>query len=175
MTPSVYALRLRERGQLTLPLALRKSLAVKAGDELALVQIEDVLVLSRRETKIPDLSQQFSAMMQEADVSLAKLLQGLEEERELDLEREILMNSIYKLPLVMEPQPEGGYTITCPLLPELITEADDVSEIYPHVADALVAVIELYEDLKRPLPAILRPLAGDAAMWTETLIPVIAP
>ena len=32
------------------------------------------------------------------------------------------MSQIYKLPLVLEPQPEGGYTVTCPLLPELITE-----------------------------------------------------
>ena len=65
------------------------------------------------------------------------------------------MNSIDELPLVLEPQLEGGYTITCPLLPELITEADDVSEIYAHAADALVAVIELYQDMQRPLPAVL--------------------
>ena len=65
------------------------------------------------------------------------------------------MNRIYKLPLALEPQTEGGYTITCPLLPELITEADDVSEIYAHVADALVAVIELYQDMQRALPAVL--------------------
>ena len=82
------------------------------------------------------------------------------------------MNSIYKLPLILEPQPEGGYTITCPLLPELITEADDVSEIYTHVADALAAVIELYEDMQRPLPTVLQPIAAGAAMWTETLVPV---
>ena len=82
------------------------------------------------------------------------------------------MKSIYKLPLILEPQPEGGYTITCPLLPELITEADDVSEIYTHVADALAAVIELYEDMQRPLPTVLQPIAAGAAMWTETLVPV---
>ena len=34
------------------------------------------------------------------------------------------MSQIYKLPLVFEPQPEGGYVATCPLLPELITESD---------------------------------------------------
>ena len=26
----------------------------------------------------------------------------------------------YKIPLVLTPQPEGGYTVTSPLLPELI-------------------------------------------------------
>ncbi|HNS01549.1 MAG TPA: type II toxin-antitoxin system HicB family antitoxin [Anaerolineae bacterium] len=62
------------------------------------------------------------------------------------------MNGIYELPLVLEPQPEGGYTVTLPLLPELIAEADDISQVLPHVADALAAVIEFYQDSWRPLP-----------------------
>ena len=44
------------------------------------------------------------------------------------------MQNIYKLPLVLEPQPEGGYTITCPLLPNLITEADTLDEVIPNVS-----------------------------------------
>jgi antitoxin HicB len=62
------------------------------------------------------------------------------------------METVYKLPLVLEPQPEGGYTITCPLLPNLITEADTLDEVIPNVADALEALIEGYEDLNLPLP-----------------------
>lgn len=57
------------------------------------------------------------------------------------------MQNIYRLPLVLEPQAEGGYTITCPLLPELITEADTLDDVLPNVSDALAAVIEAYEDL----------------------------
>ena len=83
MTQSAYVIRLRKRGQLTLPQAVRRSLAVDTGDVLILVQVDDVLFLSRREAAMPDLAQQFSAMMQEAGVSLAELLSGLEEEREL--------------------------------------------------------------------------------------------
>ncbi len=83
MTQSGYTLRVGEQGQITLPQAVRKSLAIKAGDVLSLVQIEDVLLLSRRDARIPELSLQFSGMMQEAGVSLAELLQGLEEERRL--------------------------------------------------------------------------------------------
>lgn len=60
------------------------------------------------------------------------------------------MESIYKIPLVLEPQPEGGYTITCPLLPDLVTEADTLEEVIPHVADALEALMEAYEDLGKP-------------------------
>jgi antitoxin HicB len=59
------------------------------------------------------------------------------------------MKITYRLPLVLEPQPEGGYTITCPLLPELITEADTLDEVLPNVSDALLAVIESYEDTKK--------------------------
>ena len=82
------------------------------------------------------------------------------------------MAPIYKLPLVLEPQPEGGYTITCPLLPNLVTEADTLEEVIPHVADALGALIEGYEELKQPLPAVLQPLPSASTLWSETLIQV---
>ena len=59
---------------------------------------------------------------------------------------------LYKVPLVLEPQPEGGYTVTSPLLPELVTEGDTFDEALANVKDALLAVIEAYEDLGRPLP-----------------------
>ena len=61
------------------------------------------------------------------------------------------MEDIYKLPLILEPRPEGGYTITCPLIPNLITEADNLEEVIPNVSDALAALIETYEDLTQPL------------------------
>ena len=35
---------------------------------------------------------------------------------------------IARIPLILEPQPEGGYTVTSPLLPELITEGDTIAE-----------------------------------------------
>lgn len=59
---------------------------------------------------------------------------------------------LYKIPLVFSPQPEGGYTVTSPLLPELITEGDTFDEAMANVQDALAAVIETYQDLGRTLP-----------------------
>ena len=59
---------------------------------------------------------------------------------------------IAKIPLVLDPQPEGGYTVTSPLLPELITEGDSVSEVLANVEDAFAAVVEIYQDRGRPLP-----------------------
>ena len=58
----------------------------------------------------------------------------------------------YKLPLVLTPQLEGGYTVTSPLLPELVSEGDSLSEALANVEDALAAVIEAYQDLGRSLP-----------------------
>ncbi|MEK7728905.1 MAG: type II toxin-antitoxin system HicB family antitoxin [candidate division KSB1 bacterium] len=84
------------------------------------------------------------------------------------------MDNIYKLPLLLEPQPEGGYTITCPLLPNLITEADSLAEVIPNVADALTALIEAYEDLNKPLPDILKPVVARSTLWTEMPIPARA-
>ena len=82
------------------------------------------------------------------------------------------MASVYKLPLVLDPQPEGGFTVTCPLLPELITEGDTVQEALNNVSDALVAVIEAYEDLKKPIPAALKHAATTAPLWLETAVTV---
>ena len=58
----------------------------------------------------------------------------------------------YKVPLVMTPQPEGGYTVTSPVLPELVTEGDTLSDALHNAQDALAAVIELYEEDGRSLP-----------------------
>ena len=53
---------------------------------------------------------------------------------------------------MLEPQPEGGYTVTSPLLPELLTEGDTVAEALANVEDAFAAVVEIYQDRGRPLP-----------------------
>jgi len=79
---TTYAVRLRDRGQLTLPQAVRKELAVNDGDILTLVQVDDLAIITRRSSLLPKLSQEFTAIMKEDGVSLAELLQGIEEERE---------------------------------------------------------------------------------------------
>jgi len=82
------------------------------------------------------------------------------------------MSTVYKLPLVLEPQPEGGYVVTCPLLPELITEGDSVAEAIQNANDALAAIIEAFADLNRPLPPVLQPAQSSAPIWMETVLAV---
>lgn len=79
---------------------------------------------------------------------------------------------LYKLPLILTPQPEGGFTVTSPLLPELLTEGDTAEEALANVPDAVAATIELYQDLGRALPSTLLQDASGGALWLETLVPV---
>ncbi|HEY2841444.1 MAG TPA: type II toxin-antitoxin system HicB family antitoxin [Pirellulales bacterium] len=76
----------------------------------------------------------------------------------------------YKIPLVLTPQPEGGYTVTSPLLPELVTEGDTAEEAIDNVKDALAAVVEIYEDFGRPLPASSQVLDLSAPLSFETVV-----
>ncbi|MBM3299763.1 MAG: type II toxin-antitoxin system HicB family antitoxin [Deltaproteobacteria bacterium] len=76
----------------------------------------------------------------------------------------------YKIPLILAPQPEGGYTVTSPLLPELVTEGDTVEQALDNVKDALAAVIEAYQDLGRPLPQNAQVADPSGPVWLETLV-----
>src|SRR5438876_126627 len=78
----------------------------------------------------------------------------------------------YKLPLVFEPQPEGGFTVTSPLLPELVTEGDSVADALENVRDALAAVIQVYQETGRALPPNLVVLDPTASVWAETVVAI---
>ncbi|MGB7157254.1 MAG: type II toxin-antitoxin system HicB family antitoxin [Tepidisphaeraceae bacterium] len=75
-----------------------------------------------------------------------------------------------KLPLVFSPQPEGGFTVTSPVLPELLTEGDTLDEAYANVSDALAAVLELYAEQGRALPQSIELPASGQIIWTESLV-----
>ncbi len=76
----------------------------------------------------------------------------------------------YKIPLILSPQPEGGYTVTSPLLPELLTEGETAEEALDNVKDALAAVVEIYEDLGRSLPASSQVLDLSIPLSFETVV-----
>ena len=79
---------------------------------------------------------------------------------------------IARIPLILEPQPEGGYTVTSPLLPELITEGDTIAECLVNVEDAFAAVVEIYEDEERPLPLGIRVDNPEGTLSVEAVISV---
>ncbi|MCJ7565840.1 MAG: type II toxin-antitoxin system HicB family antitoxin [Candidatus Aminicenantes bacterium] len=79
------------------------------------------------------------------------------------------MEKVVKIPLILEPAKEGGWTVRSPIIPELITEIDHISELEDEVKDAVEAAKELYEDMRRPfrVEEIYDPLKP---LWFETLI-----
>jgi antitoxin HicB len=80
-----------------------------------------------------------------------------------------IMPLLYKTLLLLEPQKEGGWTVTSPVLPELITEIDDLKKLQSVVSDAIIAVKELYEDIGKQFPAEILE-ESNAPVWFESLV-----
>ena len=76
-----YPVRLRSRGQITVPQRIREQMNVEDGDMLTLVQVGEVAVLVPFQPQIPQLADRIVAKMAESNVTLADLLTGLEIER----------------------------------------------------------------------------------------------
>ena len=80
------------------------------------------------------------------------------------------MKTMMKIPLILEPQKEGGWTITSPLIPELVTEIDGLDDLNTCLHDALAAVVELYEDMGKQFPANLMAGHGESPVLFESLV-----
>jgi predicted RNase H-like HicB family nuclease len=69
---------------------------------------------------------------------------------------------IYSYTVLFEPAEEGGYVVTCPALPGLVTEGDNLKEARARAKDAIEGYLEsLRKDgLRIPAdkPLKLRPL-----------------
>lgn len=81
MTINTYPIKIRQRGQLTIPQQVREQWSTQKGDLITLVQFDEFAILAPTLLKTPSLARQFSQMMDEEGVSLADLLEGLNEER----------------------------------------------------------------------------------------------
>jgi antitoxin HicB len=53
---------------------------------------------------------------------------------------------------VFDPEPEGGYTVTCPALPGLVTYGDTVDEARAMAKDAMDGLIEVMLEKGETVP-----------------------
>lgn len=81
------------------------------------------------------------------------------------------MARVYRVPLVLELQPEGGFTVTSLALPGLVTEGDSIEAALDNAQDALRATLELYEDTGRPVPPGLVQDPEANALQFDMLVP----
>lgn len=79
------------------------------------------------------------------------------------------MKTVVKIPITLEPLSEGGWLIKSPIIPELITETDDLVNLEAVIKDALETVKELYDDIGKTLPINAFQLV-DKPLSIETLL-----
>ena len=65
-----------------------------------------------------------------------------------------------KFPVKLSQEPEGGYTVTFPDIPEAITCGESVEDALHRAKDALESAMDFYLDDKRPVPAPSKPKRG---------------
>ena len=78
-----YTTKIESQGQIPLPRPLQNDLKLLQGDTLTLVQIGDTFIATPHALKTPSFTKEFSAIMDEDGVTMADLLAGLEEGREI--------------------------------------------------------------------------------------------
>jgi predicted RNase H-like HicB family nuclease len=54
--------------------------------------------------------------------------------------------------VLLQPEPEGGYTVTCPTLPGLVTYGATLEEARAMAADAIEGYIECLREDGEPIP-----------------------
>ncbi len=59
--------------------------------------------------------------------------------------------------VVLEPQPEGGFTVSVPALPEVVTEGDNEAEALAMAEEAIRAVLDYRRDHGIAIPADASP------------------
>jgi antitoxin HicB len=55
--------------------------------------------------------------------------------------------------VILEPQPDGGFTVTVPALPEVVTEGDTEAEALAMAEEAIRAILDYRRDHGIPIPA----------------------
>jgi len=64
----------------------------------------------------------------------------------------------YSYTVLFEPAEEGGFTVTCPALPGLVTEGDTLEEARAMAQDAIRGYIESLHKDHLPIPSDKRPV-----------------
>jgi predicted RNase H-like HicB family nuclease len=54
--------------------------------------------------------------------------------------------------VLLQPEPEGGYTVTCPALPGLVTYGETLEEARAMAADAIRGYIQCLREDGEPIP-----------------------
>jgi predicted RNase H-like HicB family nuclease len=69
---------------------------------------------------------------------------------------------------ILRLEPEGGYTVTCPAFPEIVTYGASLHQARNHAHEAIELCLQVYHNEGRPLP----PSVTDPRKPTKEVAPV---
>lgn len=72
-------------------------------------------------------------------------------------------------PVILDEQPEGGFVVTFPDVPEAITQGEDEDEALLYAVEALETALSFYVEARKPLPAASRPKRGQRTVRPSAL------
>lgn len=72
-------------------------------------------------------------------------------------------------PVILEAQPEGGFVVTFPDVPEAITQGEDEDEALLYAIDALETALSFYVDDRKLLPVPSKPRRGQKTVRPSAL------
>jgi antitoxin HicB len=52
-----------------------------------------------------------------------------------------------------QPEPEGGYTVTCPALPAVVSYGETLEEARANAREAIKLCLEVFQEQVQPIPA----------------------
>jgi antitoxin HicB len=84
----------------------------------------------------------------EADLAVTMAMKGRAMARQ-----KVIAASEHSYNVVLQPEPEGGYTVTCPSLPGVVTYGETLEEARTMAAEAIEAYLESLQIDGEPLPA----------------------
>jgi antitoxin HicB len=75
----------------------------------------------------------------------------------------------FDFPVTLTPQPEGGFVVTFPDVPEAITQGEDEDESLLYAVDALETALSFYVDQRAHLPLPSAPKPGQITVRPSAL------
>jgi antitoxin HicB len=74
----------------------------------------------------------------------------------------------YSYAVLFEPSEEGGFVVTCPALPGLVTEGDTLEEARAMAQDAIRAYLESLRKDHLPIPSDQMPVKEEVRLLLGT-------
>ena len=72
-------------------------------------------------------------------------------------------------PVILDAQPEGGFVVTFPDVPEAITQGEDEEEALLYAVDALETALSFYVSDRKMLPVASKPKRGQRTVRPSAL------